>query len=95
MVITYRRTGGLFMLLTLAAAALAATVLTVAVAGTLLIVSAAIAVVALFGRAVLPRRWRGRPVLPVTRSPHQTIDATVVNATSSSDTLNLRGAREH
>ena len=41
MVITYRRTGGLFMLLTLAAAALAATVLTVAVAGTLLIVSAA------------------------------------------------------
>ena len=81
MVITYRRTGGLFMLFTVA---LAATVLTVAVAGTLLIVSAAIAAVALFGRAVRPRRT----VLPVARWPHRTIDATVVNATSSSATRN-------
>ena len=40
MVITYRRTGGLFMLLTVAVAALAATVITVAVAGILLIVAA-------------------------------------------------------
>ena len=53
MVITYRRTGGLFMLLAVVAAALAAMVLTVAVAGTFLIVSAAIAAIALFGRAVL------------------------------------------
>lgn len=94
MVITYRRTGGLFMLLALAAAALAATVLTVAVA-TLLIVSAAIAAVALFGRAVLPRRWRRRTVPPVTRWPHRTIDATVVNATSSSDTRNLRRVHDN
>ena len=95
MVITYRRTGGLFMLLAVAAAALAATVLTVAVAGTLLIVSAAIAAVALFGRAVLPRRWRHRTVPPVTRWPHRTIDAKVVTATSSSDTQPLSRARQH
>jgi membrane protein implicated in regulation of membrane protease activity len=95
MVITYRRTGGLFMLLTLAAAALAATVLTVTVAGTLLIVSAAIAAVALVGRAALPRRWRRRTVPPVTRWPHQTIDATVVNATSSSDPRSLRRVHDN
>jgi hypothetical protein len=86
MVITYRRTGGLLMLLAVAAAALAATVLAVAVAGAILIVSAAIAAVALFGRAVLPRRWRRRMVPAVTRWPHPTIDARVVNATSSPDT---------
>jgi predicted membrane metal-binding protein len=90
MVITYRRTGGLLMLLAVAGAVLAATVLTVAVAGTLLIVSATIAAVALLGRAVLPRRWRRRTAPPVTRWAHQTIDATVVNATSSSDTRNFR-----
>jgi hypothetical protein len=95
MVITYRRTGGLFMLLAVAAAALAATVLTVAVAGTLLIVATAIAAVALFGHAVLPQRWRRRTVPPVTRWPHRTIDATVVTATSSSDTQPLSRARQH
>lgn len=89
MVITYRRTGGLFLLLTLAAAALAATVLTVAVAGILLIVAASVAAVALVGRAVLPRRWRHRTIPAVKPWPHETIDATVVNATSSSDTPNL------
>lgn len=97
MVITYRRTGGLFAPFTLAAAAaaLAATVLTVAVAGTLLIVSAAIAAVALVGRAVTPQRWRRRTVPPMTRWPHQTIDATVVNDTSSSDTRNLSRAHDN
>ena len=39
MFITYRRTGGIFALLTLAAVAFAATVLTIAVAATLLIVA--------------------------------------------------------
>ena len=87
MIITYRRAGGLFMLLTLAAAALAVTVLTVAVAGTLLIVAATIAAVSVFGRAVLPRWWRHRTVPPMTRWPRETIDATVVNATSSSHPL--------
>jgi hypothetical protein len=71
MVITYRRTGGLFMLLVVAAAALAATVFTVAVVGTFLIVSAAIATMAVLGRAMLPRRWRRRPVPPVRRWAHR------------------------
>jgi len=89
MVITYRRTDGLFRLFTLAVAALAATVLTVAVAGFLLIV-AAIAAVALMGRAVVPGRWRQSTVPPITPWPHETIDATVVSSTSPSDTPNLR-----
>ena len=84
MVITYRRAGGLFMLLTLAAAALAAAVLTVVMAGILLIVAASVAAVALFGRAVLPRRWRHRPNSAVSPWPQETIDATVV-ATSASE----------
>ena len=94
MVITYRRTGGLLVLLTLGAAALAAMVLTIAVAGILLIATAAIAAVALVGRAVMPQRWRRRTV-PPTRWPHQTIDATVVNDTSSSDTRNLSRAHDN
>jgi hypothetical protein len=89
MVITYRRTSGLFMLLTFAVAALAATVITVAVAGILLIVAVSVAAVALIGRAVLPRRWRHRAIPAVARWPQETIDATVVNATSSSETPNL------
>ena len=84
MVITYRRAGGLFKLLTLAAAALAAAVLTVAMAGILLIAAASVAAVALFGRAVLPRRWRHRPNPAVTHWPQETIDATVI-ATSASE----------
>ena len=95
MVITYRRTGGLFMLLAVAAAVLAATVLTIAVAGIVLIVSAAIVAVALFGHAVLPQRPRRRPVPPATRWPHRTIDAAVVTATSSSDPQPLSQARQH
>jgi hypothetical protein len=89
MLITYRRTGGLFALLTLATVALVATVLTVAVAATLLIVAVAIAAVALVGRAVLPRSWRNRTVPSATPWPHEIIDATVVNATSSSDARDL------
>ena len=95
MVITYRRTGGIFVLLAVAAAALAATVITVAVAGTLLIVSAAIAAVLLLGRAVLPGRRRHRTVPLVIRWPHRTIDTTVVNATGSSDTQPLLRPRQH
>jgi hypothetical protein len=89
MVITYRRTGGLFMLLTLAVAALAATVITVAVAGILLIVAASVAVVALVGRAFLPWWGRHRTIPAATRWPQETFDATVVNPTSSSETPNL------
>jgi hypothetical protein len=89
MLITYRRTGGLLALLAFAAVALAATVLTVVVAATVLIVAAAIAAVALVGRAVLPRSWRNRTVPSATPWPHKTIDATVVDAASSSETRNL------
>ncbi|MBI2187291.1 MAG: hypothetical protein HYU37_09275 [Acidobacteria bacterium] len=84
MLITYRRTGGLFALLTLAAFALAATVLTIAVAATVLIVAVAIAAAARVGRAVLPRAWRNRTVPSATPWPYQTIDATAVNATMPS-----------
>ena len=91
MVLTYRRTGGLFALFTLAAAALVATLLAVAVAGILLVVTAAIAVVVLLRRAVLPDRWRHRTMSRVTRGwPHETIDATVVHAARSSDPPRLR-----
>lgn len=94
MVLTYRRTGGLFMLLTLGVAALAATLLAVVAAGILLIGAASVAAVALLGRAVLPRRWRHHTIPAVARWPRETIDATVVNATSSpaassSETLDL------
>jgi hypothetical protein len=75
MVITYRRTGGFFMLLVLAVAALTATVLTVAVAGVLLVVTAFVTAGALAARAVLPRRWRPRRVPAVAPSPQTTFDA--------------------
>ena len=90
MLITYRRTGGLFALLTLAGAAVAATVLTVAVAAIVLAVAVAIASVLVIGRAVVPRSWRrDRPVLRKTPWPHETIDTTAVTAISSSDTHNV------
>jgi hypothetical protein len=90
MLITYRRTGGLFALLTLAAVAVAATVLTVAVAAIVLAVVVAIASVLVIGRAVVPRSWRrDRPVLPKTPWPRETIDTTAVTSISSSDTHNV------
>jgi len=90
MLITYRRTGGLFALLTLAGVAVAATVLTVAVAAIVLAVAVAIASVLVIGRAVVPRSWRrDRSVLPKTPWPHETIDTTAVTAISSSDTHNV------
>jgi hypothetical protein len=89
MLITYRRTGGLFALLTLAAVAVAATVLTVAVAAIVLAVAAAIAAPVVVGRAVLPRSWRNRAAAPKIPWPHETIDTTAVTASSSSDTRNV------
>jgi hypothetical protein len=85
MLFTYRRTGGLFALLTLAAVSVAAAALTVAVAVTLLIVPLTIAAAVLFARAVLPRSWWRRTVPPPTPWPHETIEATVVDRTGSSD----------
>jgi hypothetical protein len=85
MVITYRRTGGMFALLTLAAVTFAAAVLTVTAAAVILIVALAVATAALLVRAVLPRSWRRQTVAPATTWPQETIDATVVNPTGSSD----------
>lgn len=60
MLITYRRTGGGFSLVALAAV-LVATAITVVVGATLLIVALTIGVVVLLVRAVLPTSWR-RPL---------------------------------
>jgi hypothetical protein len=81
MLITYRRTGGVCVLLTLAAVALAATVLTAVVAAAVLIGALAIAAAALLARAVLPTSWRHSIVPPPTPWPYETIDATVVDPT--------------
>lgn len=88
-IMTYRRTGGMFALLTLAAVAFAATVLTVAVAATILIVALAASATALLARAVLPAWWRRHTVPPATRGPQETFEATVVNPTGSSDEVGL------
>ena len=79
MVITYRRTGGVFALLMVAAVALAATVFTVALGVIVLAVGVAMAAVALAARAVLPARWRRRTVAPATPWPQETIEGTVVD----------------
>lgn len=90
MLITYRRTGGLFAVLTLAAVAAAVTVLTAAVAAIVLAVAAAIASAALLGRAVLPCSLRNCTVPTAARWwPHDTIDTTAVTAIGSSDIPNL------
>ena len=67
MFITYRRTGGIFALLTFAAVAFAATVLTVVVAATVLIVALGTAA------AVLPCACRAARV--VATSHHSTADS--------------------
>lgn len=66
MIVTYRRTGGLFLLFTVAAVALVATVVTVAAAALVLIVAVAGGAAALLVRAVLPRSWRRRAGSPTT-----------------------------
>lgn len=89
MLITYRRTRGVFALLTIAAVALAATILTVAVAATVLIVALAVAAAALVARAVLPTSPQYHTVPPATPWPQETIETTVVNPTGSSDEPDL------
>ena len=86
MFITYRRTGGIFALLTLAAVAFAATVLTIAVAAILLIVALGTVATVLLARAVLPASWRHHSVRPATPWPHE---ATMVNPGGSSDESDL------
>jgi hypothetical protein len=86
MFITYRRTGGIFALLTFAAVAFAATVLTVVVAATVLIVALGTAAAVLLARAVLPASWRHHTMPPPpTAWPHDTLEATVVHRNGSFD----------
>ena len=74
------------MVLTFAAVALAATVLTVVVGATVLVVAPSpFAAVALVVRAVLPARLGYHTVPSATPWPHQTFDTTVVNLRASSD----------
>ena len=83
--ITYRRTGGVFALLGIAAAAVVATVLTMAAAAMILIVALAGAAVTLLARAAVPASWRRPTPPPATPWPQETIEATVVTPTRSSD----------
>ena len=89
MEITYRRTGGGFLLLLTLAAVLAATVFTVAVGVVLLIGGVALGTVVLLARAVLPASWRRRTAPPETPWPQETIEATVVNPRDSSSERDL------
>ena len=91
MFITYRRTGGIVALLTFAAVAFAATVLTVVVAATVLIVALGTAAAVLLARAVLPASWRHHPIPRPTPWPwpRDTIEATVVHPNGSSDERDL------
>jgi hypothetical protein len=89
MLITYRRTGGIFGLLTFAAVVLAATVLTVVVAATVLIVALGTAAAVLLARAVLPPSWRHHTIPRPTPWPSDTIEATAVHPNGSSDERDL------
>ena len=86
MFITYRRTGGVFAFLTLAAVALAATVLTAAVAAILLIVAVGVAATALLARLALPALSRHHTASPAPRWPQDTIETTAVNTMGSAPT---------
>jgi fatty acid desaturase len=89
MFITYRRQSGIFALLTFAAVAFAATVLTVVVAATLLIAALGTAAALLLARVVLPASWRHHTIPPPTPWPRDTIEATVVHPNGSSDERDL------
>ena len=82
MLITYRRTGGVFALLTLVAVALAATVVTVVVATTILIAAVGVAAVAVLARAVLPASWRRHRVPPAAPWPGETIEGDILRLDS-------------
>ena len=81
-VISYRRTGGAFALLGLAAA-LTASVFAAAVVVALLIVAVGVGAVALLVRLVLPATWRRRANPPAPSWPQETIEATLVNPPGS------------
>jgi hypothetical protein len=78
MLISYRRTSGIFPLLTLAAVGLVAMIVTAAVAATLLVLAGVLAVASLARQVVRGRSRPNRPRQPATSWPHETIDATVI-----------------
>ena len=81
MFIAYRRTGGIFALIAIAAVALVATVLTVAGAAVVLIGALVVGAAVILVRAVLPTWGRRRTVPSPTYWPGETIDASVVEST--------------
>ena len=87
--ITYRRTGGVFALITLGAIAFAVTTLVAAVTAAMLILAVTIGAVALLARTLWPRAWGRRPVPLSTAWPGQTIDAEVVHTIRSPDDRDL------
>jgi hypothetical protein len=80
--ITYRRTGGIFTLLAVAAAGLAAIVLTVAAAVTVAIVGTAVAMAALGTRAMVSAFSRHRMPRAAAFRTADTIEASVVRLES-------------
>ena len=80
---TCSRTAGMLTMLTLAAVAFAAAVLSITVAAVILIVASACGAAALLAAAVLPASWRHRSDTPATPSLRRTIDA--VTPPGSSD----------
>ena len=88
MLISYRRTGGVFSLIMLAVA-VAAIAFAIVVGATLLIVAVAIGAVALLIRAVLPASWRRPAPPPATPWPQETIEGTIVEPRASSDERDL------
>jgi hypothetical protein len=88
MLITYRRTGGVFSLIMIAVA-LVAVALAVVVGATLLAVGVALGAVVLLVRAVLPQSWRRSTPAAATPWPQETIEGTIVKPEDSSDEHDL------
>jgi hypothetical protein len=86
--ITYRRTGGVFSLIVIAVALVAITI-AVVVGATLLAVGVALGAVVLAVRAVLPRSWRRSTPPAATSWPQETIEGTIVKPEDSSDDHDL------
>ena len=88
MLISYRRTGGVFSLIMLMVA-VAAMAFAVVVGATLLLVAAALGVVVLLVRAVLPASWRRPTPRAATPWPQETIEGPIVESRESTDERDL------
>lgn len=83
--ITYRRTGGLGLMVV----GLAVAVFTVAVAAFAVVAAAVLAPVAILARAMRPAARRHHRASAASSWPHETIEAEVVSSTRSSDEPDL------